>query len=168
MSATVHRGAVVLFLALCAACRSSVPTSPTGMSPSPNGSFPLPGLTQPSVTPQPNVIPPTSLPPLSGPSRTFVFERADYRVAEYTERSRFILYDNGAFSLQYPSLSGNLSPYRGSYTEENGVMDFTWERSNNSNPPDATGTLQGDSLKIEYSLNMRMSDFEDAVYALMR
>ena len=167
MSVTLHRGAVVLFLALCAACRSPVPTSPTGTSPSPSENLVLPGLTpQPSVTPPPSGIPPTSLPPLSGPSRTFIFARADYRVAGYTERSRFILYDNGAFSLQYLSLSG--LPYRGSYTEENGVMDFTWERSNNSNPPDATGTLQGDSLKVEYSLNMRMSDFEDAVYALVR
>ena len=32
---------------------------------------------------------------------------------------------------------------------------------------DATGTVKGDSLTVEYDGNMRMADFEDAVYALI-
>ncbi len=160
MSATVHRGAVVVFLALSAACGSSVPTSPTETSPSPSGTLVLPGLTQ-----QPSGIPPPSLPPLSGPSRTFIFERAEYPVAEYTKRSRFILYDNAAFLFQYMNPGGSLSgQYRGSYAEENGVIGFTWAGSRYPISSDATGRLEGDSLKVEYDLNMQLSDFENAVY----
>ena len=49
MNATVRRGVVVVLLVLSAACRDSVPTSPTGTSPSPTS---LPGLTPvPSLTP---------------------------------------------------------------------------------------------------------------------
>jgi hypothetical protein len=32
---------------------------------------------------------------------------------------------------------------------------------------DATGTLKGDSLTVQYDWSMRMADFEDAVYLLM-
>ena len=110
------RGAVVVLLVLSATCGGSVPTSPSGTNPSP-----MPTVTLPS----PTLTPPPNLPPLSGPARTFIFERADYQVAESTEKSRFVLYDNGAFSLQYLSLGG--LPYRGSYTEENGLLNFTWE-----------------------------------------
>jgi len=40
-----------------------------------------------------------------GASRTFLFDRElSYRVNDYTKMSRFVLYDNGAFVLQYPSL----------------------------------------------------------------
>jgi hypothetical protein len=153
MNATVRRGAVVV-LVLSAACGDSVPTSPTGTSPSPSGA-PLPGL-----TPLPSVTPPTSFPPLTGPSRTFIFERADSRVAEYTEKSRFVLYENGAFALQ---LGGQ---YRGSFTtQENGLLYFKFE--SNLGSWAATGKLEGDSLEVRYNTMMQMDDFEDAFYARM-
>ena len=51
---------------------------------------------------------------LSGPSRTFVFDRElSYRVSDYTKMSRFVLYDNGAFVLRFPSLGEG--GYRGGY-----------------------------------------------------
>jgi hypothetical protein len=162
MSATARPGAVVVLLALSAACGSSVPTSPTGLSPSPGGSVVLPGLTpQPSVTLPPSVIP-TSFPPLSGPSRTFKFERADYQVAVYTKESHFVLYDNGAFALQL----GGQHPgqYRGLFTtQENGLLYFKFE--SNLLSWSATGKLEGDSLTIEYNTMMQWDDFENAVYA---
>jgi hypothetical protein len=162
MIATIRRGAVIVILALSAACEGSLPTAPTGTSPSPSET-PLPGLTAvPKVRSLPSVTPPISFPPLSGPAHTFIFEHAGYRVAAYTQTSRFVLYDNGAFVLQYTNPGGQ---YRGSYTEENGVIDFTWEDSSNAYFPwDATGTLEGDSLNVQYNLNMQLSDFEDAVY----
>ena len=81
-------------------------------------------------------------------------------------RSRFILYDNGAFSFQYMNPGGSLSgQYRGSYAEENGVIGFSWAGSRYPNASEATGRLEGDSLKVEYNLNMQLSDFENAVYA---
>jgi hypothetical protein len=90
-NSVLGRGAVVL-LVLFAACGSSVPTSPTGTNP-------------PSALPPPTSAPATIFPPLSGPSRTFIFDRElSYPVTAYTRNSHFVLYDNGAFVLQYPSL----------------------------------------------------------------
>jgi hypothetical protein len=31
----------------------------------------------------------------------------------------------------------------------------------------ATGTVKGDSLAVQYNLMMQLTDFEDAVYALL-
>ena len=148
MNATVRRGAVVVLLVLSTACGDSVPTSPTGTSPSPSGA------------PLPSVTPPTSFPPLTGPSRTFIFERANYRVAEYTEKSRFVLYDNGAFALQLGT------QLRGSFTtQENGLLYFNFE--SNLGSWAATGKLEGDSLEVKYNTMMQLDDFEDAFYARM-
>ena len=42
---------------------------------------------------------------MSGPSRTCVFDRVlSYRVSDYTKKSRFVLYENGARVLQYRSI----------------------------------------------------------------
>jgi hypothetical protein len=101
---------------------------------------------------------------LAGPSRTFTFDHAlSYRVSGYTTQSRVLLYDNGAFVLQYDSLGGG---YRGGYDETNGVIVFRWEGWSSAGPWGATGTLTGDLLTVQYNLVMQMSDFEDAVYAL--
>ena len=97
MNGTIRRGAFFVLLSLSAACEVSGPTAP----PSP-GETPLPGVTAvPRVRPLPSVTRPTNVPALSGPARTFIFEHAGYPVAEYTQQSRFVLYDNGAFALQY-------------------------------------------------------------------
>jgi len=99
---------------------------------------------------------------LSGPSRTFTFDRElTYRVSDYTRKSRFVLYDNGAFALQYPSLGGE---YRGGYTEANGVITFAWEGWSTAGPWGATATLKDGSLTVQYNFIMQLTDFEDAVY----
>src|SRR5712691_3152630 len=92
MNTTVRRVAVAALLVFSAACGSSAPTSVTSQPPA-----------VPSTTP----APPTTFPALTGPARTFVFDRQlSYPVSHYTSESRFVLYDNGAFVLQYPSLGG--------------------------------------------------------------
>jgi hypothetical protein len=120
----------------------------------------------PSVTPAtPAPAPPTTnFPALSGPSRTFTFDHElTYRPSDYTKQSRFVLYDDGAFALQYVSLG---IEYRGGYTESNGVITFQWEGWNIGGPWGATGTLKDSSLTVEYNPIMQGSDFEDAVYGL--
>jgi len=103
---------------------------------------------------------------LSGPSRTFVFEHSlSNHVSDYTKNSLFILYDNGAFVLQYPTVNGG-GGYPGRYTESNGVMAFAWEGWNIAGPWAATGTLNGNSLTVNYNSIMQGSDFEDAAYML--
>ena len=157
MNTTVARGAVVVLLVLFAACGSSGPTSPTGTSP--------PSALPPPTPPTPP--PATVFPPLSGPSRTFLFDRElSYRVSDYTKKSRFVLYDNGAFVLQYPSLGER--GYRGVHRDANGVITFEWEDWSAAGPWGAAGTVKGDSLTVQYNLIMQLTDFEDAVYVLMR
>ena len=158
MNTTVRHGAVVVLLVLLAACGSSGPTSPTRTNPPP--ALPLP-------TPPPNI----SFPPLSGPSRTFLFDRElSYPVRDFTWNSRFVLYDNGAFVLQYPSSSLGDGRFRGAYQDTNGVLMFLFEfegRIVGSAWDDATATLKGDSLTVRYRESMQHADFEDAVYVLM-
>ena len=92
MRTGVRWGAVVVLLMIAAACGDSGPTSPTRTGQPP---APLPA-------PPP---PPPTYPPLSGSSRTFIFARElSYRVSDYTKASRFVLYGNGAFVLQFAGL----------------------------------------------------------------
>lgn len=156
MRTTVRCAAVVLILALYAACSHS-PTSP-GQS--------IPPQVEPRPAP-PTPPTPTNFPPLEGPSRTFVFDHElSYGVADYTKKSRFVIYDDGAFNLEYPSVNG--AGYRGAYKEENGVIAFEWEDSSAAAQWSATGTLNGNSLTVQYGVIMQLDDFEDAVYVLQQ
>ena len=147
-TAVRRRGAVALLLALSAACGGSPAASPTVTSQSPV---------------VPSAAPSTTFPPLTGPARTFVFDRQlSFPVSHYTSASRFVLCDNGAFVLQYPSFG-----YRGGYTEANGVITFAWEGWSSAGPWSATGTIRGDQLTVQYNLIMQLTDFEDAVYVRM-
>ena len=74
-----------------------------------------------------------------------------------------MLYDNGAFALQYTSPIGE---YRGGWTQADGVITFAWEGWNITGPWGATGTLQSGMLTVQYNDIMMWSDFEDAVYRL--
>jgi hypothetical protein len=169
MNTTVRRGAVVVLLMFSAACGSSGPTSPSGSSQPPSL------LTPPTLRPQ------IDFPPLSGPSRSFIFDgeltyllrsadpnwRRD--VSDYTKQSRFVLYENGAFGLQYPSIGAGGYEYRGQYQKANGVIMFLFEfqgRSVGTPWDDATGTLEGNLLTVQYHEQMKHADFENAVYVL--
>jgi hypothetical protein len=156
MSTAVRRVTVVVLLMLYVGCGRSAPTSPTEIQP-------------PAVSS--TAIPPArmSFPPLSGPSRTFTFDREmAYAVRDFTRLSRVVLYDNGAFGLQYPSIA---HVYRGAYRNANGVLMFLfdWSAGRSVDEPwvDATGILQGNSLTLQFDDIMQHSDFENAVYVLM-
>jgi len=114
----------------------------------------------------PPPVPLVSFPPLSGPSRTFVFDRQVSYPVTYSQGSRFVLYDSGAFALEYPTFT-----YRGAYRDTNGTIEFLFEfggRGAAEPWDDATGTLNGDSLTVLYEETMQQNDFENAVYVLMR
>ena len=148
MYTAISRGTLVGLVLLSIACGRSTPTAPTASSQGP--------------VPSPPAPPPTNFPALSGLSRTFTFDHElTYHPSDYTKQSRFVLYDNGAFALQYVSLGGE---YRGGYTESNGVITFQWEGFICG--ACATGTLKDGSLTVQYNLIMWLSGFEDAVYGL--
>jgi hypothetical protein len=139
MKSGARLGASLVLVVLLQACGEPGPTSPT---------------TQISRPPR--------VSPLPGPSRTFSFDRGlSPKVSGYTKASRFILYDQGAFVLQYATLG---EEYRGRYTETDSVIRFEWDAWSAAGPWGATGTLDGDSLTVRYNLIMQLTDFEDAVY----
>lgn len=157
MNTTLRHRAVLILAVAFAACGSSAPTSPTGTNPPP---------ALPSPTPSPRI----DFPPLSGPSRSFIFDRElSYPVRDFTRQSRFVLYENGAFALHYLNIE---YVYRGGYQVANGVLMFLFDSSTGrgvSEPwDDATGTLEGDSLTIQYEESMQHADFENAVYVRLR
>lgn len=77
------------------------------------------------------------------------------------KQSRFVLYDDGAFVLQYPT-----GEYRGGYTETNGAITFGWEGWSVAGPWGATGRIEDGLLTVNYNLIMQLTDFEDAIYRL--
>jgi hypothetical protein len=78
----------------------------------------------------------------------------------WPQPSRYVLYDDGRFELQY----SGINDYRGTYTEANGAFTFEWEGRSAAGPWGATGSLTADALTVRYNLIMQLSDFEDAVY----
>ena len=159
MNTTVRRSAVVVFLVFTVACGNVPPTSPSKITP---------------PTPPPSIPPPNPLtfPPLSGPSRTLIYDEEESSPASnFTKGSRFVLYDNGAFVLQYPPSIYGDGAFRGQDQSANGVLMFLFEFSGRSvGTPfdDATATLRGDSLTVQYKESMQHADFENAVYVLAR
>lgn len=127
--------------------------------------------TSPYVPSNPVVSAPTkpyspNFPEPSGPARIFVYDHALWdHPQSYTMLSRFVLYDNHAFALQFGSPSG---AYLGGYTETAGVIIFDWEGWSSAGPWGATGILKGDTLTVQYNLVMQLTDFEDAAYILAR
>jgi hypothetical protein len=87
--------------------------------------------------------------------------QSELRVAphDYTRNSRFVLYDNGAFLLQYPPSSFGDGQLPGAYRDANGLLMFLfWSSSGRSVDEawdDATGTLEGMSLTIQYQESMQ-------------
>jgi len=154
MNTTVRRGIGIGLLGLLAACGSSGPTAPTQ---------PPPPSTLATWTP-----PVTYFPPPSGPSRTFIFDRElSGWVNDYTRASRFVLYENGAFERK---TFGDVS--EGAYQDADGIIGFLFAgrpgEPRIGNPgEDATGTLQGDSLTVQYTQVQPEDGFQDAVYVLI-
>jgi hypothetical protein len=108
-------------------------------------------VSPPTVQPPP--IP--DVPPLTG-GITYQFSGPlTYPVSDWTAKSKYVLYDGGAFALQS---SGREFP--GTYLQQNGQISFHFDAFGSG----TTGTLNGDVLEVRYSLFMFFSDFEDAVY----
>ena len=123
------------------------------------------GLATVPVVPPPPLVPtqppPTQPTPLTGPFRTFVFERGlTANVQGYTNSSQFLLYDNGSFALVY---SSELR-YLGRYVEQDSMITMTWDGWSIAGPWGATAVRSGDELAVHFNLVMQMSDFEDAIY----
>jgi hypothetical protein len=75
--------------------------------------------------------------------------------------SRYVLYDSTTFALQFSSLRYGFFEYTGPYSSTDSVLTFNFDADSRWT---ATGTLDGDSLIVEYSIIASLSDFMDGVY----
>jgi hypothetical protein len=103
---------------------------------------------------------------VSRPARIYVFANGlRDPVQPWTSRSRYVLYEDGTFALQYLNSRGPFE-YHGTYTEADAVITFRWEANQGAAAPwrPAIGTLTDDVLTVRYDLIMQLDDFEDAVY----
>ena len=144
-TAVVRRVTLVALLLCAAGCSDNDrPTAPSA-------------LPAPPSTIQP---PPTAgVPPLSGPSVSYDFSgELSYPTRSYTNTSKYVLYENGAFSLRYAAPIGE---YVGTYRQDAGRIVFSFSADGRWG---ATGTLNGDWLEVRYNTIMEHSDFENAVY----
>jgi hypothetical protein len=78
--------------------------------------------------------------------------------------SRYVLYDDSKFSLQYVSPKWGFFEYLGTYSRANSAIAFEFEGWNVMGPWLADGIVAGDSLTVKYNDVMLLSDFEDGVY----
>jgi hypothetical protein len=119
------------------------------------------------VTSAPTPVPPAPQQCTAPPSVSFsaVTRPARVYVAATTcpSPSRFVLFDDGTFVLDYLTLTGG---YTGVYTEHDGTVAFAWNA--NHGQWTAEGTVTDDSLSVHFNLDMQGSDFVDAVYTRMR
>ena len=80
--------------------------------------------------------------------------------------SRFVLYDDGTFGLQFVSTRSGFFEYKGTYSTSGSNLTTVWDGWNVNGPWQATATLQNNLLTIKYGWIMAYSDFCDAVYVL--
>jgi hypothetical protein len=160
MIAAVRRRMVLALVILASACADSLtPTAPTR---------PIGTTSSQPAPPAPSPAP--EFPAGPRPARTYLFAgELSYPVHEWTRSSRYVLYEDGTFALQYLQSAGSFE-YRGIYTEADTQVVFRFYDNQNVSAPwgGATGTLLDDLLTVRYDLIMSLDDFEDAAYSRTR
>ena len=148
MEPVIRSAGLAVLLALVVACgEPRVPTAPTP-----------PFQPAPPIAPAPTPPPVSDFPPVSRPARIYAFDRqASYPVQWYTVGSRYVLYDDGTFALQYLTAG----EYRGRNREASATVTFDFDSFSAAG---ATAALAGDTLTVRYTLLMSLSDFDDAIY----
>jgi hypothetical protein len=78
--------------------------------------------------------------------------------------SRFVLYGDDRFALQFSSPAWGFFEYGGRYARTDSGLVFAFDGSSIAGPWQATGTLSGERLSVTYNDLMIHSDFVDGVY----
>jgi TolB protein len=109
-------------------------------------------------------------PVLPSPSDSFPLVPAGARAYVRTEThrypagalSRYVLHQDGTFTLQYLKEPEGFFEYTGRITQEGSTLGFQFD--SNAGQWQALGTLSDDLLTVGYNTDMALSDFEDGVY----
>jgi hypothetical protein len=78
--------------------------------------------------------------------------------------SRYVIYENGTFSLQYVRPDWGFFEYPGKYSLTDSGITFQFDGWSVAGPWLADGIVAGNSLTVKYNVVMVLSDFEDGVY----
>ena len=157
MRSATRRSALGLFALgiTLAACRSD---SPTVVDPgNPLGVVPVP-------TPAPVPPPPiTAFPQLSRAG--VIYNRTT--ASSIPGEQRYVIYDDGTFSLQYLRPDFGFFEYLGRYVRAESVLTLSF--NDNAGTWQARGIVGADSsLTVKYNLIMGLDDFEDGTYRSSR
>jgi hypothetical protein len=148
--------AVGALLSLSAGCSDAVQPEP-------------PVIEAPVAAPTPTPAPPPDFPALARPGE--IYNEGAVSIYGYPGSdvyhdgrlvSRYVLYQDSSFALQFSSPKFGMFEYLGRYSRADSVI--TLDFNANAGQWQATGTLRGDSLTVKYNTSMMFSDFEDGVY----
>ena len=78
--------------------------------------------------------------------------------------SRFVLYDDSTFALQFASGLYGLFEYGGRFSRVESRIIFTWQGWSIAGPWGAEATRRGDSLTVSYNDIMQLTDFIGGTY----
>lgn len=95
-----------------------------------------------------------------------VYDRESPHTIPAGALSRYVLYKDGRFELQYSTDSWGDFAYTGRYSRTGSVITFNFDAWSAAGPWEATGTIDGIRLVVEYNVVMGLSDFENGVYVL--
>jgi hypothetical protein len=84
------------------------------------------------------------------------------------DHTRYVLWNDGTFELQYETLASGAFSYTGQYWVTSVGVTFLFDANQTApaGPWYASGQIRGDSLIVAYSPLMRLDDFEDGTYVL--
>ena len=111
--------------------------------------------------PAPPSPPPITALPASG--AVAVYDRQTVSVIPGS--SRYVIYGEGVFSLEYIRPDWGFFEYRGHYSRADSSIVFSFDGWSIAGSWLATGIVSRDSsIVVKYNVIMQMSDFEDGVY----
>jgi hypothetical protein len=121
---------------------------------------------------QPSVEPPSPARPDSSgaggsfpqvPGSALVYDRVSPSFIPGSS-SRYVLYDDGTFRLQYVTPRFGFFEYPGKYSRADSVLTFKFDGWSVLGPWLADGIARGHSLIVKYNDIMLSNDFEDGEY----
>ena len=139
------------WVSLATGCRDSVPPTEAVLLPPTNPT-----------------APPTPFPALARPGLVYLGNDFIYALFDFSHQgrllSRYVLYEDETFALQFSSPGLGFFEYLGKYSRADSLITFDFEGWSSAGPWIAIGALSGDSLFVEYNEAMLWSDLMNGTY----